>query len=74
MKEMANVIATLGGLMPGELEETMQTLRAVLRSLPADNASNSDARLRHDLTVLLTGYDAGRPSADATAKSGKSDG
>lgn len=58
---MHQVQAAIGRLTKANVAEVMTQLEALLEALPADTASDTDARLRHDIEVLLTGYKAGTP-------------
>lgn len=54
--------ASISGMTRTNVARVMAQLEALLEALPADTSSDSDARLRHDIEVLLAGYKAGTPS------------
>lgn len=59
--EMQDVQAAMSGLTKANVAKVMTQLEALLEALPADTSSDTDARLRHDIEVLLAGYKAGAP-------------
>lgn len=61
MSDMQQIQAALAPLTKANVAEVMAQLEALLEALPADTSSDSDARLRHDIEVLLAGYKAGTP-------------
>ncbi|MCX2747166.1 hypothetical protein OOZ51_04970 [Arthrobacter sp. MI7-26] len=61
MSEMQGIQAAMAPLTKANVAEVMAQLEALLEALPADTSSDTDARLRHDIEVLLAGYKAGTP-------------
>lgn len=61
MSDMQQIQAAMGPLTKANVAEVMAQLEALLEALPADSSSDTDARLRHDIEVLLAGYKAGTP-------------
>ncbi|WP_183044391.1 hypothetical protein [Pseudarthrobacter phenanthrenivorans] len=57
---MQEIGAVMKPLTRANIATVMAQLEAVLEALPADASSDTDARLRHDIEVLLAGYKAGR--------------
>ncbi|MGM7774791.1 hypothetical protein ACSVHC_02030 [Arthrobacter sp. KNU-44] len=55
---MEGIQSATSGLTKAKVAEVMGQLEA----LAADPSSDMDARLRHDIEVLLAGYKAGKPS------------
>ena len=67
----SNMLVTMvKNLTPAELDEMVQTLQKMLKLLPLDGTSNADERLRHDLEVLVTGYEMGQRSARQSPPTG----
>lgn len=62
MSELREIQAATANLTKANMADVMAQIEALLEALPADTASDTDARLRHDLEVLLAGYKAGTPS------------
>jgi uncharacterized iron-regulated protein len=62
MSDLQEIQAAIGPLTKADVATVMVQLEAVLSALPADAASDTDARLRHDMEVLLAGYNASRAS------------
>lgn len=62
MSDLQDIQAAIGPLTKADIATVMAQLEAVLSALPADASSDTDARLRHDIEVLLAGYKAGRAS------------
>jgi hypothetical protein len=59
---MQEIRAVMKPLTKANIATVMVQLEAVLSALPADAGSDTDARLRHDIEVLLAGYKASRAS------------
>ena len=62
---MEEIGAVMKPLTKAKVAEVMAQLEALLDALPADPSSDTDARLRHDIEVLLAGYKAGTPKRKA---------
>ncbi len=58
---MQQIQAAMAPLTKANVAQVMTQLEALLKTLPADMSSDTDARLRHDIEVLLAGYKAGTP-------------
>lgn len=58
---MQDIQVALASLTKANVAKVMTQLEALLEALPADTSSDTDARLRHDIEVLLAGYKAGAP-------------
>lgn len=61
MTDMQQIQAAMAPLTKANVAEVMAKLGVLLEALPADPSSDTDARLRHDIEVLLAGYRAGAP-------------
>ncbi|MEZ2388225.1 hypothetical protein AB6813_01530 [bacterium RCC_150] len=61
MSVQQEIQAATADLTKANVAEVMTQLEALLEALPADTSSDTDARLRHDIEVLLAGYKAGAP-------------
>lgn len=61
MSDMQEIRAVMKPLTKANVATVMAQLEALLDALPADTASDTDTRLRHDIEVLLAGYKAGTP-------------
>lgn len=70
MSDLQKIQAAMSPLTKANVATVMAQLESILAALPADATSDSDARLRHDIEVLLAGYKAGtgrrprRPTSD----------
>ena len=62
MMDMQEIQTVMEPLTKAKVAEVMAQLEALLDALPADPSSDTDARLRHDIEVLLAGYKAGTAS------------
>ncbi|MEQ4518253.1 hypothetical protein ABLI39_02660 [Pseudarthrobacter sp. B907] len=58
---MQEIQSALSPLTKAHVATVMAQLEALLEALPTDASSDKDARLRHDIEVLLAGYKAGAP-------------
>lgn len=61
MSDLQEIQAAISPLTKAGVATVMAQLEALLETLPADASSDTDARLRHDIEVLLAGYKAGAP-------------
>lgn len=61
MSDMQKIRAIMQPLPKATVADVMAQLEALLEALPPEPKDDTDARLRHDIEVLLAGYKAGAP-------------
>jgi hypothetical protein len=66
MSELQKIQSAMSPLTKAHVATVMAQLEALLEALPADASNDNDARLRHDIEVLLAGYKAGAPRRRST--------